>query len=130
MQLLVTLDDASFNGDGPHRARWFFQRQPDGGGDLEYYAFTDFNTGDAGSEDELMEVRSRWLASGEGRADALAYGGDALSNTSVTLTQCWTGAGDLTAQLSGLADYFEAVGDPGTDCPFSDVASVENLPEY
>jgi len=130
MKLLVTLDDATFGSDGPFRARWYFQRQPDGGGDLEYYAWTDFNPSEGTEQEELMAVRTRWLADGAGRADAMLTDGDLFEDYDAALVQCWSDTGALTAQLTDPENLVPTVGDPEIDCPFRDAAAVEHLPEY
>jgi hypothetical protein len=58
----------------------------DGGGDMVFQAHAD--TEDEGGLAEDAVVRSRWLASGDGRADVRLSSGDLL-DLSVTASQCW-----------------------------------------
>ena len=58
----------------------------DGGGDMIFQSHGD--TDDEGTAAEDAVVRSRWLASGDGRADVRLSSGD-LADLSVTASQCW-----------------------------------------
>ncbi len=111
-------------------ARWYYTLAEDGGGDLEYTAAIDIGGDSAEPVPEVLEIRSRWLADGTGRGDALLTGGDALGDTEGRFTQCWTVDGTLLAQAaepSSFEDYFPPIGDPAADCPYPEAAEVENL---
>ena len=112
------------------KAQWYYALTEDGGGDLEYTAEVDIGGDSAEPVPEILEIRSRWLADGTGRGDAMLTGGDALGDTEGRFTQCWTVDGVLLAQAAEPAafeDYFPPVGDPAADCPYPEAAEVENL---
>lgn len=77
----------------------------DGGGDMVFAIFGD--TDDVGPEPEEVTLRSRWQASGAGRADARVRGGD--TGGEVTASECWDTRflrvfyGDSLAQTEGDA---------------------------
>jgi len=58
-----------------------------GGGDMTFDISGDF-AGSASSLKETLTLRSRWLATGAGRADARVGGGD-FGTLSVTASECW-----------------------------------------
>lgn len=86
----------------------------DGAGDMVFSVFGD--TEDAGSLPEHVTLRSRWLASGAGRADARVRDGDL--SVEVTASECWsTSFGRV--YYADSADWQPAEGSVA-DCAFAD----------
>jgi hypothetical protein len=65
-----------------------YDEAADGSGNMVFAVHAD--TDDAGPAAEDAIIRSRWLATGEGRADVRLSGGD-LGDLSVTASECWDG---------------------------------------
>ena len=144
LSVLVDLDGvllASESGE-PASGTWTYAPAA-GGGAFEYITSLELFGGDL---QERLELRSRWLADGSGRADARGVGGDlqdaqiALESgliirgeATLYLTQCWDAGGAVTAQVAyvaiGAADqeWLQTVGDPEADCPFLDEAGLSRL---
>lgn len=69
----------------PVSADYAYNATADGGGDMTF----DVNTNAGGTQLlETLTLRSRWLATGAGRADARIAGGD-LAQIQVTASECW-----------------------------------------
>ncbi|HLL25120.1 MAG TPA: hypothetical protein VK427_23455 [Kofleriaceae bacterium] len=70
----------------PLTAQYAYDEAADGAGKMSFGA-----KGDAGggSQHESFQIVSRWLATGTGRADVSASGGDIQSQVTVSLTECW-----------------------------------------
>ena len=93
----------------------------DGSGTFDYTSNLDIHAEQDPTLDrrELLQVRSRWLATGPGRADVLATHGDLPADASVDLTECWD---------AGFAQSYVQYAFPGgavTDgdaaaCPYAD----------
>ena len=115
----IAVDDVSasvgfeeFIGDDneePVNALYHYE-QIDGGDGLMDLAFEhDVNPEDGTGTDELSIIRSRWTASGSGRADAYTTGGD-LGDVVANATECWSS----TFEAVYYQDSFSPVeeGDP------------------
>ena len=121
----------------------------DGAGTFDYIAnfdiHDDADTGDPELDRrELVQVRSRWLDDGPGRADVIASHGDLQAGAQVTLVECWDDAFLQTYVQFTWADYEHEDGDLGA-CPydqretpefedfdaddFADEGLIEALPE-
>jgi hypothetical protein len=69
----------------PVSADYAYNQAADGGGDMVF----DVNTNiDGKPADETLTLRSRWLGTGAGRADARIAGGD-LGTFQATASECW-----------------------------------------
>lgn len=78
--------DGDFYGT-PIDADYSYLENADLSGEFTFGATADLD--DEGSAAEDVLVTSRWDASGAGRGDAFASGGDIPSDTEVTITECW-----------------------------------------
>jgi hypothetical protein len=72
--------------DGESSAEYSYEEAEDGSGNMTFSAHGD--TEDDGTLPEDAVVRSRWLPTGDGRADVRLSGGD-LGGNQVTASQCW-----------------------------------------
>ncbi len=91
-----------------------YDEASDGGGDMVFAAHGD--TDDEGALSEDAVIRSRWLASGAGRADLRLWGGD-LAATSVTASECWNES-FATSYYSDSASFLPTEG-AEADCAFA-----------
>jgi len=71
----------------PITAEYAYDETADGAGKMSFSA-----KGDAGggSQLESFQIVSKWAATGQGRSDAMATGGDIQATVSVSLTECWS----------------------------------------
>lgn len=76
------IDDAG----APVSFDYLYNAHEDGGGDFQFGVEADMD--DEGAAAEQALIRSRWLADGAGRGDAMLSGGD-LGDVSVTASECW-----------------------------------------
>jgi hypothetical protein len=72
----------------PVAASYAYNEAADGGGDMVFDIHGDV---DGGAALESLTLRSRWLATGAGRADARIAGGD-LGGVKATASECWSTA--------------------------------------
>ena len=79
----VTMD-AEHGADTLHYA---YQQAADGSGQLLFTVHAD--TDDVGTQSETSTIRSRWRATGTGRADITITGGD-LGALTATASECWS----------------------------------------
>ncbi len=70
----------------PVNALYHYRENADQSGDFSFLAHEDLQ--DNGSALETWTMRSRWLAGGSGRGDAVIVGGD-LGNVELNATECW-----------------------------------------
>jgi hypothetical protein len=79
---IVGVDD----NNKPVTAQYAYDEQIDGSGKMSFSA-----KGDAGGGAQLesFQLVSKWAASGMGRTDGSATGGDLNATQTVTLTECW-----------------------------------------
>jgi len=85
--LELDIDTTDKNTHEPVAATYEYDEASDGGGDMTFSI-----TGDAGGGPAVENVvlRSRWLATGAGRADARLSGGDlATAGIEVVASECW-----------------------------------------
>jgi hypothetical protein len=107
--------DGAFYGS-PVDADYAYLENDDQSGEFSFGATVDLD--DPGPAAEDIVVTSRWDASGAGRGDAFASGGDIPADVEVTITECWDtsfGRSHYTDSI-GLA---ETEGDAAA-CVFSD----------
>ncbi|MFH1463309.1 MAG: hypothetical protein ABIO70_02880 [Pseudomonadota bacterium] len=102
---------ATFTAFGPDGidADYAYEQTFDGEGVMDLAVVSDLNPGGGAGLDETWRVHSRWLASGAGRADVRATGGD-LGATEASVSECWDSSFArvyYTDSLSGTED-----GDP------------------
>lgn len=84
----VELDDVSWNGGESGDALYSYAQLYGGEGTMDLSVTADFEGSESGA-DELLVVRSRWLADGQGRGDAYVTGGD-LGELVGTVSECWS----------------------------------------
>lgn len=96
---------------------------PGQGGSFDFATFK--NLGDASQPAlEKLTIRSRWLATGAGRADVKASGGD-LGTATATANECWD-INFASQYLAASWDSSAGYGTEATDCAFSS-ASYSDL---
>lgn len=112
----------------PHDATYHYDRGGDGSGSFVFALQTDVHKKSDGKPAlEDVSIRSRWLASGAGRADVKVAGGEVKSDleaagagqAAVILSQCWD-TSFLTAYETSTPEAVKLVptaGDPGA-CAF------------
>lgn len=96
-----------------------YREADDRSGDMVFSLFAD--TADAGTAKEEATLRSRWLATGEGRADVRLRNGDL--DLEVTASECWSSS-FRRMFYTDSAEWLPTEGDAG-DCAFAD----SDLPE-
>lgn len=72
----------------PVFADYAYNQAADGGGDMTFDVSSDF-AGSATTLKETLTLRSRWIATGAGRADARVGGGD-FGTAQITASECWS----------------------------------------
>jgi hypothetical protein len=85
-----------------------------GAGDMDIAWLDDVN---ASGTDEVLAMRTRWEATGDGRSDAIVTGGD-LGVESVTASECW-GSDFIESYWTDTIGMYEPVGDVGA-CAYAD----------
>lgn len=73
---------------------------------------------------ELVQVRSRWLASGVGQADVIASHGDLPAGQQVFVTECWDNGFARSYAKFAFPGGEETEGDLAS-CPFDDVQAPQ-----
>ena len=109
---------ATFTGFGPDDldADYAYEQTFDGEGRMDLGVVSDLNPGDGTGLEETWDVRSRWLATGAGRADVRVTGGD-LGATEATVSECWDGSFARVYYRESLSGTEE--GDPAA-CAFTE----------
>jgi hypothetical protein len=97
-----------------------YAENEDGSGDFQFALEGDLE--DSGSAPEQALIRSRWLASGAGRADAQLSSGD-LGDVQVEASECWNEQFRRTF-YSDSAEFSPTEGDPGS-CAYTDAILPE-----
>ncbi|HTM22096.1 MAG TPA: hypothetical protein VL172_16355 [Kofleriaceae bacterium] len=108
--------------DQPVSFDYAYAENLDGSGDLQFAIHGDLDDEGALMEDAL--IRSRWLATGAGRGDAMVQGGD-LGALTVTASECW----DTTFRRVYYTDsvsWQPTEGDAGA-CAFADADLPEDI---
>jgi hypothetical protein len=100
-------------------ALYAYEEEYEGSGWMDFAWLDDVD--DSGT-DELIAVRSRWQADGQGRGDAFATGGD-LGDTTVTASNCW-GSSFTTTYWTDSIGFGEAEGSEA-DCAFAEADYAE-----
>ncbi len=110
---------------GPHDpmeidALYRYTEAQGGAGTFDFISNMDIDEGDPErARRELLQVRSRWLPDGPGRADALASRGDIPSGVEVALVDCWDRAFVTTYESVTYGDLHQENGD-ATTCAFDE----------
>ena len=115
-------------GETPHDATYHYDRSGDGSGNFTFALATNVHKlGENKPALEDVSIRSRWLASGAGRADVKIAGGEVktdlealkLGQTSVIVSQCWD-TGFVTAYETSTPEAIQLVKTAGDDkaCAF------------
>lgn len=106
----------STNSDGsPIDANYNYGSTADGAGNLTFSALADMGGGPAL---ETLVLRSRWLATGAGRADSELSGGD-LGSAQAIASQCWDTSFDEVYYTDNV-NFLPTEGDP-TQCVYTTV---------
>jgi hypothetical protein len=109
----MAIDGVDDDGVTPVHADYAYQVEADGGGNMTFAVHEDTDDDGVAAEDAV--VRSRWLGTGDGRADVRLSGGD-LDATQVTASQCWDSTfGEVF--YSDSASFLPASGSEA-DCAF------------
>ena len=119
----VTMAVGQFSDDGsvPADGRVHYDYDPSGGL-FDFEAVGEAEEGGDGSTLETMSVRSRWDATGAGRADAQVTGGS-VGPLTYSETECWDAA--YTVVFWENNAEMERSGD-ASDCAFSDASFPAN----
>ena len=107
--------DGDFYGT-PIDADYSYLENDDLSGEFTFGATADFD--DEGSAAEDLLVTSRWDATGAGRGDAFASGGDIPDDLEITVTECWD-SGFGRSYYTDSVGFAETEGDAAS-CVFSD----------
>jgi hypothetical protein len=123
LTMAIDTVQADENGvDQPVSFDYAYAENQDGSGDLQFAIHGDLD--DPGSQFEDALIRSRWLATGAGRGDAMVGGGD-LGGITVTASECW----DTTFRRVYYTDsvnWQPTEGDPSA-CVFADADLPEDI---
>ena len=104
--------------DNPASFDYFYDENEDGSGDFQFAIDANFEDSETPANESAL-IRSRWLATGAGRSDAMLSGGD-LADVEVSASECW----DETFRrvyYSDSAEWQPTEGD-ASECAFSDAA--------
>lgn len=115
-------------GEKPHDATYHYDRSGDGSGNFTFALRANVHKPIENKPAlEDISIRSRWLASGAGRADVKVAGGEVkadlealqIAQTSVILSQCWD-TGFVTAYETSTPEAVQLVKTSGDDkaCAF------------
>ncbi len=113
---IMTTDDLG----APVQADYAYQEGADGSGDMVFGIEGDMG---GGAELEQALIRSRWIASGEGRADVALKGGNTENPAGVLASECWDGQfkRSFFAVLAGdNSGVFGAAEGSETNCAFAE----------
>ncbi len=93
----------------------------DGSGTFDFISNMDIHQDDDPNLNrrELLQVRSRWLPEGPGRADLIATHGDIPEGLRVDLIECWNSAFMRSYIAMTYADFAEEDGEVA-DCPYAE----------
>ncbi|AKJ03451.1 hypothetical protein ATI61_11581 [Archangium gephyra] len=115
----VDVDLKEFVNDAtvPNTAAYRYSQVPGGEGAFEFATDSNIHWFDPTKVAlERWTIKSRWLATGAGRADVRATGGDLASP--VTLNECWD-TNFRSTFLDGSASWQERWGVESSDCAFT-----------
>ena len=92
----------------------------DGSGTFDFVSNLDIDADSDATRDrrELLQVRSRWLADGPGRADVTATHGDLPAGVQVEVNECWDAAFARSYMRFGFPQSEVAEGDVAA-CPYA-----------
>jgi hypothetical protein len=113
MHLSLDIASTDANGD-PIAATYEYDQGSDGGGDMTFD--TDANVGGTAALEEVT-LRSRWLATGAGRADARITAGDLGADQAIA-SECWDTMFERVYYTDNV-NFEPTEGDP-TSCAFAD----------
>lgn len=118
-ELRVVLDGVAGPGEVAQDGGYYFREDPGGGGDFQYRTGIILDDG----EPATLEVRTRWTASGQGRADALVYA-DSLDDR-YAWVQCFDQSGRSVYRFSEI--WPAATQGVETSCVFGTAAEVDEI---
>lgn len=117
-EVTVDVDFEEFVGNAttPNTALYRYAQVPGGKGSFQFAVDTNVHWFDPNrSAPERLSIKSRWVESGEGRADVRLSGGD-LSNAE-TLNECWDSR--FRSTYLDRTDSLEGWGNESQDCVFT-----------
>jgi hypothetical protein len=117
----LTVNWEDIGGDPTASVEYKYAETQDGAGDFQFTALADSE--DPGPLADVIEMRSRWTASGAGRADARIASGDNPEVLQVTASECWSSSFALVYRTD-TADWMPTIGDPAA-CAFTSPALPE-----
>lgn len=98
-----------------------YRADADGGGSFDFMANFDVDAPDVTRpRRELVQVRTRWLASGAGRADVLAGYGDLRDGVEAEISQCWSDKFSEVWQGFRVGEVVDRTEGTAADCVFDD----------
>ena len=112
---IQTLETDEFGVDQPVAFDYAYAENADGSGDLSFEIHCDLD--DEGTLAEEALIRSRWFATGSGRADVRVKDGD-LGELVVTASECWNDT-SRRVYYSDSEEWMPTEGDPA-ECVFAD----------
>lgn len=116
---LVTTDDFGYENGIKYDAAYDYDELYDGEGEMDLAYLADLNLS---GTDEIVTLKSRWLADGQGRGDAQILGGD-LKVEAATASECW-GTDFKTAFWTDTVDLYEDVGEESL-CAYTPASYAE-----
>lgn len=116
---LVSTDDYGYENGQKYDAAYDYDETWGGEGEMDLAYLADLNLS---GTDEIVTLKSRWLADGQGRGDAKVLGGD-LGVAEVTANECW-GTDFLTAYWTDSIGLYSPVGEE-TVCAFTPASYAE-----
>lgn len=123
-QLALHIDSTDDNGN-PVEANYAYEEKDDGSGAMVFGIEGDMG---GGAELESALIHSRWLATGDGRADVALSGGNTENPAGVLASECWNGQfrRSFFAVLAGdSTGAFGASEGDENSCVYSDVQMPE-----
>ncbi len=105
-------------------AHYRYDEAEDGSGSFQFSFATDIDNNDSALEQ--AEIRSRWMASGAGRADVRATGGD-LAENSVEFSQCWSTAFKSVYEDFDLSTGQSATAGDASACAFAELSLPDQI---
>lgn len=113
---VASFEDYGWNGLGTVDALYAYDEDYEGNGEMDL-AWVDDVVATGSGMYELATLRSRWLATGEGRGDAKLTLGD-LGTAEVTASECW--ASDFTRSYYADSYGIQPTEGDATGCAFAE----------
>ncbi len=111
---VAAFEDFAEGSDAAINAIYAYDQDAAGGGEMDLAFLEDVG---GSSEVELVTLKTRWTATGEGRADAAVVEGD-LADSGVVASECWDDSFETVFWWDSIG-FGEATGEEA-DCFFAD----------